>query len=111
MPPTVTRATLTSLLGDLVRIDSVNPALVPGAAGERAVAEAIAARLRETPGIDVEVQEAGAGRPNVVAVLRGGPGPTLLLNGHIDTVGVAGMDDPFGAQSTATVCMAAARAT
>jgi acetylornithine deacetylase len=34
----------------------------------------------------------------VVGVLRGqGEGPSLLLNGHMDTVGVLGMDDPFGA--------------
>jgi acetylornithine deacetylase len=96
--PSITRETLTGILTDLVHIDSVNPALVPGAAGERAIAEAIAARLSNANDIQVELQDAGGGRPNVIAVVGGGPGRTLLLNGHIDTVGVAGMDDPFGAR-------------
>jgi acetylornithine deacetylase len=89
---------LTGILTDLVRIDSVNPALVPGASGERAIAEHIAARLSNANDIQVELQDAGGGRPNVIAVVGGGPGRTLMLNGHIDTVGVAGMDDPFGAR-------------
>src|SRR6187402_155926 len=44
------------LLRDLVAIDSVNPSLVPGAAGEAAIAGAIAAHLRGI-GLDVEVQD------------------------------------------------------
>ena len=49
------------LLRDLVAIDSVNPSLVPGAAGEGAD------RARRSPstcariGLDVEMQEVGAG--------------------------------------------------
>ncbi|MDE3156068.1 MAG: M20/M25/M40 family metallo-hydrolase, partial [Acidobacteriota bacterium] len=83
------------LLRDLVAIDSVNPSLVPGAAGEQAIAEAIAAALR-TAGLDVEVTEAAPGRPNVVGVLEGrAPGRSLMLCGHMDTVGVAGMTAPF----------------
>jgi acetylornithine deacetylase len=78
-----------------VRIPSVNPDLVPGASGEGELAQVIAARLRRTPGIDVELQEAAPGRPNVIAATGTGRGRTLLLNGHIDTVDVAGMDDPF----------------
>ena len=36
------------------------------------------------------------GRPNVVGVLDGRrAGPALILCGHLDTVGVAGMDAPF----------------
>ena len=54
-----------SLLRDLVSIDSVNPSLVPGAAGEGAIADAIAAHLRGL-GMDVERQDAAPGRPNVV---------------------------------------------
>ena len=57
-----------SLLRDLVAIDSVNPSLVPGARGEAAVAMHIAAYLRRI-GLDVDVQEVVAGRPNVVGVL------------------------------------------
>jgi acetylornithine deacetylase len=83
------------LLKDLVAIDSVNPSLVPGAAGERAIAEAVAQALRQG-GLDVEVADAAPGRPNVVGIVRGArPGRSLMLCGHIDTVGVAGMEAPF----------------
>jgi acetylornithine deacetylase len=84
-----------SLLRDLVAIDSVNPSLVPGAAGEAAIAARIADELRAI-GLDVEVQEVLPGRPNVVGVLKGrGPGRALMLCGHIDTVSVEGMTAPF----------------
>ena len=83
------------LLRDLIAIDSVNPALVPGGAGEGAVAERVAAALRAA-GIDVEVTEVAPGRPNVVGVIEGrAPGRTLMLCGHMDTVGVEGMAAPF----------------
>jgi len=83
------------LLKQLVAIDSVNPSLVQGASGEVAVAKAIAAELR-TIGLDTHVQEAAAGRPNVIGILEGrAPGRSLMLCGHIDTVGVAGMTRPF----------------
>ena len=83
------------LLRDLVAIDSVNPALVPGGDGEAAVAERIASALT-TAGIDVEVTEVAPGRPNVVAVVEGrAPGRNLMLCGHMDTVGVEGMTAPF----------------
>ena len=59
-----------SLLQQLVAIDSVNPSLVPGAAGEAAIADAIATHMRSI-GLDVHVQDAAPGRPNVVGVLEG----------------------------------------
>lgn len=87
-------STLT-LLRDLVAINSVNPSLVPGSAGE-ADAAACVAHFFEARGIDVQVQEVAPGRPNVVGVIEGArPGPTFLLCGHLDTVGVDGMDAPF----------------
>ena len=83
------------LLRDLVAIDSVNPTLVPGATGEGPIAAAIAAHMRQM-NLEVTVQDAAPGRPNVIGVLRGTrPGPSLMLCGHIDTVGVDGMRDPF----------------
>lgn len=87
--------TLDRLLADLVAIDSVNPTLVPGAAGEAAVARRIIEEL-DAIGLTVEVQVVAPGRPNVVGTLRGrAPGRSLMLCGHIDTVGVSGMDAPF----------------
>jgi acetylornithine deacetylase len=80
----------------LVSTPSVNPVLEEGGAGESAIAT-VAADLLRSWGLKVDVREAAPGRPNVVAHLDG-RGPTLLLNGHLDTVGVAGMTvDPFGA--------------
>ena len=84
-----------SLLRDLVAIDSVNPSLVPGAAGEAAIAAAIAEHMRHL-GLDIHLHDAAPGRPNVVGVLDGAEsGRSLMLCGHIDTVGVAGMAAPF----------------
>jgi acetylornithine deacetylase len=83
------------LVAQLVAIDSVNPDLVPGGAGEREIA-AFIARWLERAGLEVTLDEPAPGRPNVVAVARGtGGGRSLLLCGHTDTVGVAGMPDPF----------------
>src|SRR5256885_2207634 len=83
------------LLRELVAIDSVNPSLVAGAAGERQVAAAIAAHMKAI-GLDVEVHDAAPGRPNVVGVLEGRrKGRSLMFCGHVDTVGVDGMRAPF----------------
>ena len=84
-----------ALLAELVAIDSVNPALVPGGAGEAEIAAAVARRLGEA-GLSVETAEAAPGRPNVVGALEGRqPGRSLMLCGHLDTVGVEGMPAPF----------------
>src|SRR3954471_11152339 len=85
-----------ALLRDLVSIDSVNPSLVAGGAGETEVARRIADEMRSA-GLDVQVAEAAPGRPNVYGVLDRGRGPALLLCGHSDTVGVEGMAAPFDA--------------
>ena len=83
------------LLRDLVAIDSVNPTLVPGAAGEAAIARRLVQEFNAI-GLHVEVQEVAPSRPNVVAILEGrAPGRSLMLCGHLDTVGVAGMATPF----------------
>ena len=83
------------LLRDLVAINSVNPTLVPGAPGERDMADAVAVEMRRI-GLDVTIEEIAPGRPNVIGVIEGrAPGRTLMLCGHTDTVGVTGMTDPF----------------
>lgn len=80
-----------NLLSDLVAIDSVNPDLVPGGAGEAQIAGYIANWL-ESAGLEVHLHEFAPQRPCVVGIARGsGGGKTLLLNGHMDTVGIAGM--------------------
>jgi acetylornithine deacetylase len=83
------------LLRDLIAIPSINPSLVPGATGERQIAEYVAERFRRA-GMDVDVHDALPGRPNVVGVASGRePGPTLMFCGHLDTVGVTDMAAPF----------------
>jgi acetylornithine deacetylase/succinyl-diaminopimelate desuccinylase-like protein len=67
-----------ALLSDLVRVKSY-----PGE--ERAAQEVVAAWLRDH-GLLPEYQQAGEDRPNIIATIRNGPGPTLLINGHTDTV-------------------------
>jgi acetylornithine deacetylase len=89
---------LVELLGRLVEIDSINPDLIPGAAGEAELARFVA-EWGERAGLEVEVEEAAPGRPNVIVTARGsGGGRTLLLNAHMDTVGIDTMDAPFEAR-------------
>jgi acetylornithine deacetylase len=88
-------ATLRDLVADLVAIDSVNPDLVPGGAGECEIARFIAAWL-ERAGVEARVDEIAPGRANVIGVARGsGGGRSLLLNGHTDTVGHEGYGRPL----------------
>lgn len=86
---------LINLLSELVAIDSVNPDLAPGGAGEGRMAAYIADWGRDA-GLEVHVQEAAPGRPNVILIARGsGGGRSLMLNAHTDVVGVEGMEVPF----------------
>jgi len=86
------------LAADLVRIDSVNPGLIAGAAGEAEIAKFVA-EWCERAGLDVTVVEAASGRPSVIATAHGrGGGATLLLNAHLDTVGTEAMKAPFDAR-------------
>ena len=87
--------TLRELVADLVAIDSVNPELVPGGAGELEIARFIAGWL-EAAGVEARIDEIAPGRANVIGVARGsGGGRTLLLNGHTDTVGHDGYERPL----------------
>jgi acetylornithine deacetylase len=84
---------LTDLVAALVAIDSVNPSLVAGGAGETEIAAFVERWAREA-GLESERLEETPGRPSVVVRARGnGGGCTLLLCGHLDTVNVDGMPD------------------
>lgn len=108
---------IVELCRELCRINTVNPYSGDRApAGEVRGQEFLAARLRELGGrvttvlcpadIYARMGVLGprdrdfGGRPNVVAEWDfGRPGPRILLNGHMDTVGVDGMTiPPFAAE-------------
>jgi acetylornithine deacetylase len=81
----------------LIRTPSVNPSLEPGGSGEAEIVSLVAGWLRSW-GFDVERVEPEPGRPSVLATLDRGSGRALLLSGHLDTVGVEGMEiNPFAA--------------
>lgn len=86
------------LAQQLIAIDSVNPSLVPGGAGEAELAGVVAAWL-EARSFEVRLVDAEGGRPSVIGIRRGtGGGRSLLLNGHLDTVTLSGYDgDPLAA--------------
>lgn len=74
------------LLKSLVAINSVNPDLVPGGAGEARIADFCAAWF-SARGMEVHRLETRPGRPSVVGIARGsGGGRSLMFNGHYDTV-------------------------
>jgi acetylornithine deacetylase len=85
----------TALLARLVAIDSINPNLVQGGAGESDIAHFVANWLGEA-GVEVTLDEPVPGRVSVIGTVHGtGGGRSLLLNAHLDTVGVAGVQRPF----------------
>jgi len=89
-------ALVTQYLQQMVQIDSVNPGLVAGGAGEGAIAEWLY-QVCEEMGLEVQFQETALNRPNVIARWAGtGGGKSLLLTGHTDVVSVQNMEgNPF----------------
>jgi acetylornithine deacetylase len=83
------------ILKSLIKIDSSNPDVGNGP-GEAEIAKEIESLLRKA-GLEVEIQRVKGDRCNVIGVLRGnGSGRRLMLNGHMDTVGVENMEvEPF----------------
>jgi acetylornithine deacetylase len=99
---TISYDEVAALTAELVAIDSTNPDLVPGGAGEAEIARFVADWL-ERAGLDIEVHELGASRANVIAIARGsGGGRSLMLNAHMDVVGAGGMADPWTPRSDGT---------
>jgi succinyl-diaminopimelate desuccinylase len=81
-----------NLLRALIRVPSENP---PG--GEEAVARILASYFEDN-GVPARLREVRPGRPNIVAEVGSADGPTLVFNGHLDTVpvGEGWTVDPFG---------------
>jgi acetylornithine deacetylase len=94
----IPRGDAIALARALVKIDSRNPTLAPDSRGEGECARFLASVLDDW-GLSVELIESIPERPNVVARLGSPDAPALMLNGHLDVVGVQGMlHDPFGAE-------------
>jgi acetylornithine deacetylase len=92
----IDRSFVLEVLKELVATNSVNPEVGKGP-GEFALANVLFDRLASIVPLDVRRQHAADERSNVVAILKGtGSGRSLMLNGHMDTVGVDGMTiNPF----------------
>ena len=89
---------VTTTLADLVRTKSINPAFSDGEPSDERAISARAGEMMRALGMEVTAYEPEPGRVSVVGRLRGsGGGKSLMLYGHIDTVGVTAMPDPFGA--------------
>ena len=94
----IARGDAVALARALIQIDSRNPTLAPDSPGEGDCARSFADVLEQW-GFAVEVTETTPGRPNVVARIGPRDTPALLLNGHLDVVGVEGMvHAPFTAE-------------
>ncbi len=83
---------LVKTLQQLVSIESVNPSLDCNGKGENEICLYLAGILEEM-GVETEILRFGDNRGSVVGVIKGsGEGKSIMLNGHIDTVGIANMD-------------------
>lgn len=93
----IARGDAIALARALVEIDSRNPTLAPDSPGEGGIALALAHVLDEW-GFAVDLMDSVPGRPNVIARIGPVDAPALMLNGHLDVVGVEGMvHAPFAA--------------
>ncbi len=91
----IDRHYLEATLAALVRINSVNPKFSGGSTDETAIAAYLEGLLRSL-GMEVTLFDAAPRRTSVVGRLCGtGGGRSLMLYGHIDTVGIEGMKAPL----------------
>ena len=84
-------------LSEMIAIASVNPFDAPASPGHREQEFADHyQKCLDDLGLETDRREVVDGRPNVWGRLKGrGSGPTVMLAGHMDTVGVEGYDNPF----------------
>ncbi|WP_172123633.1 MULTISPECIES: M20/M25/M40 family metallo-hydrolase [unclassified Devosia] len=91
------------LLSAFVRVPSINPAFRaeqddPSLFGEAAAADVLQSWCTEN-GIESSLDSVEPGRPNLIAQVKGTTGAKRMLwEGHLDTVQVTGMAEPFGAR-------------
>lgn len=87
---------INELLSQLISIESINPNLSKKGSGEYRIASFLQSYM-EKMGLEVHFQKISDHQANVIGVWKGsGKGKSLMLNGHLDTVGVEGMEiSPF----------------
>ena len=67
---------------------------IPSVTGDEAAIGAVVTEMLREMGLSVEIIEGAPGRPNLLATLKGmDPGPTLLLNDHLDIVPPGPLED------------------
>lgn len=85
---------LLGILQQMISIESVNPRLSDRGSGELELSGYIG-QLMQSWGLLIQHQSMGMGRYNVLGILPSpGTGKSLLLNGHMDTVSIEGMNIP-----------------
>lgn len=90
----LSRPAVLEILQELIRTPSVNPSLAPDEVhGEGAIAK-VAQGWLTANGVKCWLEDAGVGRPNAVAEVGDGKGPTLVFCAHLDTVGTKAMTIP-----------------
>lgn len=92
--PPLSRAVVVDVLQKLVATPSVNSTLAPEEGTNETEVAKLACGWLQDYGIRAWLEEAAPGRPNVVAEVGTGAGPTLVLCAHLDTVATAGMTIP-----------------
>ncbi|MDQ6877133.1 MAG: M20/M25/M40 family metallo-hydrolase [Candidatus Dormibacteraeota bacterium] len=89
-------SSVVELTRDLIKLDTTNPP------GEEHLAVELIERLLDDAKVESMRYEIAAGRPNLVARLKGrGEAPPFLLQGHVDVVTTVKQDwsrDPFGGE-------------
>lgn len=91
----IDRNYLLQTLKDIIAINSVNPSLAAAGTGEEQISNYTAKSLHRC-GLKVYQHRHSQRRMSTVGILKGsGSGKSLLLNAHLDTVGVEGMETPF----------------
>src|SRR6516164_3128456 len=90
------RSSVLEVLQQLIRIPSVNPVLAPDEGHGEAGIAGFARDWFSSRGIQSWLEEAVVHRPNAVAEVGNGDGPSLVFCAHLDTVATTGMTiQPF----------------
>lgn len=79
-------------LSDLVRINSINPAYENGR--PKSEIDGYIANFSKSRGIETRFQDVLPGRPNLIAVLPGRRSGRIVLEAHVDTASITGMNIP-----------------